>query len=84
MKATLASDAAEKSQNEDEAIAHFTQAVNPFKTYDGKGAAQEKTSFAYAFGPNASECGETLADLWARKRPDESYASLIAAARAQT
>jgi tetratricopeptide (TPR) repeat protein len=84
VKAALISDAAEKSRNEDEAIAHFTQAVNAIKTYVGKGATQEKTSFAYAFGPNASKCGETLADLWARKRPDESYASLIAAAQAQS
>jgi len=47
------------------------------------GAAQEKTSFAYAFGPNASKCGKTLADLWTRRRPDESYAGLIATAQAQ-
>jgi tetratricopeptide (TPR) repeat protein len=54
VKATLTNDAPEKSQDEDEAIAHFTQAVNSIKAYDAKGASQEKTSFANAFRPDAS------------------------------
>lgn len=77
VNATLSTGSTEKAQGEAEAMAHFTQAVNAIKTYNGKDATQEKQSFIYAFGPNASKCGKALADLWARRRPDESYADLI-------
>jgi tetratricopeptide (TPR) repeat protein len=83
VNATLTTGSAEKAPREDEAIAHFSQAVNAIKTYNGKDAAQEKQSFVYAFGPNASKCGKVLADLWTRRRPDERYTDLISQVQVQ-
>jgi tetratricopeptide (TPR) repeat protein len=77
-KAALTADHAQKTRLEDDALSHFDKAIAAIRAYSGREGSSEKLAFVAEFRPNGNACSKVLAELWARKRPDQNYESLVA------
>jgi tetratricopeptide (TPR) repeat protein len=69
--------AADKEHYESEAIAAFNSAVNELNDYKKSDAGLQKASFVDVYGASISPCGTALKELWEKRRPSESYESLL-------
>jgi tetratricopeptide (TPR) repeat protein len=81
VKAGLSTNPGEKANYEDLAVDYFAKALTEIKNYDAGDVEPEKSAFVEAYGPGASRCGAELAQLWERKKPNESYSAMLEAVR---
>ncbi len=81
VKATLTSDAVQKSATEEQALSHFMQATGEMKAFAGSDAGIEKGSFIDALRPSGGKCGHALSELWTRMHSGESYEAKLESVR---
>ncbi|MGH6735265.1 MAG: tetratricopeptide repeat protein [Methyloceanibacter sp.] len=82
VKGELTTQSAEKDRYDSQAVAAFSAALSEISAYNKRNSKTERGSFADAFESKADRCGKALSELWKRKRPDESYDSLLIEVRA--